>query len=301
MHVQNKEYNVSLSKIGVGTYGSIYLLRVEGQNKIPPFAVKEQEAYEQDYISEIKAMKKALIGINNKRPHLPQLMGNVVSPNKKIGIMATPLAISDARNLFKTENKFSIPLFASILLQCVMSIRVMHLVFGKNHCDAHLGNMLVYHSPGSGYWEYKAHGNEWKIKNLGYYVVSYDYGLIDRPSCGIKRYKKGKNPGAAYDYLRVLSNHAGFLEMDSFPPSLKSDVCSALYLMYRMSGGTESREEFNYINDTKADFEIKFNHSKANMDDTHVFLELMNALDSISLISKPKLKTNRIEVYDMEK
>lgn len=120
---------------------------------------------------------------------------------------------------------------ANIALQCLLSIATFHSL-DYSHNDCHWGNFLFHVSSKelSGWYEYSIFDKTYYVKNCGYNVMIYDFGLIkQRAKTGISINR------IVGDYVRIM--HAfikktddGWLE--NYPPSY--DILSKIMYNLKM-------------------------------------------------------------------
>jgi hypothetical protein len=85
----------------------------------------------------------------------------------------------------------------NICVQCLLSVANIHS-YGFIHCDCHYGNFL-YHKREckEGYYHYQVYGKDYYLKDCGYNMMIYDFGLIRKndesglcESLGIEDYRR---------------------------------------------------------------------------------------------------------------
>jgi hypothetical protein len=128
------------------------------------------------------------------------LVPRIIS-NTRYLITLNELAHGDLKNLCSDMNFLkNNDLVINIAIQCILSIASFHKV-GYIHQDCHWGNFL-YHltDDKSGYYHYKINDEDFYLKNCGYTMMIYDFGLCSK-------YKKVDNSTLklfSADYIRIL-------------------------------------------------------------------------------------------------
>lgn len=257
--------------IGYGSYGQVYLLNniyiidndLHRAIPYPPCALKVISGKSRDVINETKALQKLFVATHDKNlPHLPLFIDHSSKPSDSNSFfITTHLAIGDVRAYLRKRepNKKCL---ASIIMQVLFSIHFLHLALPNDRfCDAHLGNFLMYKchvDPNKeSYWEYTYKcGTEtktFKIKNCGYYITSWDFGLINE--CNQIDY-----PG--YDYFRAFSSFAGFDQIGLINkkkyPVIKQSVHDIAYDAYKLSDGTLTKEKYEEKGPITQDWKLPF-------------------------------------------
>lgn len=101
-------------------------------------------------------------------------------------IALNELALGDLWSLCKTgSNNYIIQflqndsVLLNIILQCLLSVATFHKL-GYIHQDCHGGNFLYHMTEDtSGYYRYKILGKDFYLKNCGYTMMIYDFGLAE--------------------------------------------------------------------------------------------------------------------------
>ncbi len=104
---------------------------------------------------------------------------NIIS-NKHYFVTLNELANGDLYSLSKNWRIMrNDELMLNIILQCLLSIATFHKL-GWIHQDCHAGNFL-YHvtEETSGYYAYNILGKKYYLKNCGYNMMIYDFGLAE--------------------------------------------------------------------------------------------------------------------------
>jgi hypothetical protein len=97
-------------------------------------------------------------------------------------------------------------LLMNIAIQCMLSIATFHNI-GYLHSDCHWGNFL-YHltDDKSGYYHYKIYGENYYLKNCGYTMMIYDFGLCNKyPFTTNKLLHQQTMMDLATDYIHILN------------------------------------------------------------------------------------------------
>jgi predicted unusual protein kinase regulating ubiquinone biosynthesis (AarF/ABC1/UbiB family) len=91
-------------------------------------------------------------------------------------------------------------LVINVAVQCVLSIASFHKM-GYVHHDCHWGNFL-YHltDDKSGYYHYKINNEDFYLKNCGYTMMIYDFGLSSKYT----KVDSNTLKVLAGDYIRIL-------------------------------------------------------------------------------------------------
>lgn len=257
--------------IGYGSYGQVYLLNniyiidddLHRAIPYPPCALKVISGNSRDVINETKALQKLYVATHDKNlPHLPLFIDHSSKPTDSNSFfITTHLAIGDVRAYLKKREPTKTCL-ASIIMQVLFSIHFLHIALPNDRfCDAHLGNFLMYKChvdpKKESYWEYTyTCGNKkktFKVKNCGYYITSWDFGLINE--CNQIDY-----PG--YDYFRAFSSFAGFDQIGLIDkkkyPIIKQAVHDIAYETYKLSDGSLTKEKYEEKGPITQDWRLPF-------------------------------------------
>jgi hypothetical protein len=113
------------------------------------------------------------------------------------------------------------------MMQCFLAIYTFHKI-GYSHNDCHWGNFLFQISKNTdGYYHYDINGNDVYLKNVGYNMMIYDFGLAQHRSsfAHIRRVFE--------DYRRVLqafrrSRTGGWIDKPGLPSTRLSSYTEKL-------------------------------------------------------------------------
>jgi hypothetical protein len=136
---------------------------------------------------------------------------------KEYYVTLNELALGDLKMLC-TDARFlgNDVLMYNICMQCFLTIYTFHCI-GYSHNDCHYGNFLYHMSKNTqGYFHYVINGANYYLKNVGYNMMIYDFGLAQH-----------KNAAAHYrrsfeDYRRILkafrkNTHGGWIDKAGYP------------------------------------------------------------------------------------
>jgi hypothetical protein len=101
--------------------------------------------------------------------------------NKRYLITLNELAVGDLFALIRSSRTFyrKYDLMLNIILQCLLSIATFHKA-GWIHQDCHAGNFLYQmNTDTTGYYHYLILGKHYYLKNCGYTMMIYDFGLAE--------------------------------------------------------------------------------------------------------------------------
>ena len=147
-------------------------------------------------------------------PALPKVV-----MNKKYLITLNELAHGDIKTLCNNQMFLSNnEIVANVALQCLFSIGTLHSL-NYIHQDCHWGNFLFHVSKKiDGWFEYSIYGKQFFVKNCGYNIMIYDFGLIKQ----MDHSSRHTINFIISDYLRILNafiikKNYGWLS--SFPTS----------------------------------------------------------------------------------
>jgi hypothetical protein len=120
--------------------------------------------------------------------------------NKNYYIALNEMAHGDLCSLCeKPEFLQNDELLINIFIQCMLAIATFHKL-RYVHKDCHWGNFL-YHltEDKSGYYHYKIFGKDYYLKNCGYNIMIYDFGLAEKYN------NRGRWPldSLTFDYTRI--------------------------------------------------------------------------------------------------
>jgi hypothetical protein len=104
-----------------------------------------------------------------------------VIKNKRYIISLNELAAGDLFALIRSSRTFyrKYDLMLNIILQCLLSIATFHKA-GWIHQDCHPGNFLYQtNTDTAGYYHYLILGKHYYLKNCGYTMMIYDFGLAE--------------------------------------------------------------------------------------------------------------------------
>lgn len=219
LYYGDKPTITEFKQLGAGAYGSVIEVSFRIVSQHTTVLVLKLQKLDKAFKKEIDVFS-TFTKYNNKYniPHMQSLLyhGEI---NNKVGVMITEKAAGSVDNLLKTSTNITknFSNFYGFVLQLLTTIYI-HTNINRIHCDMHLGNFLVYDTMNTcGYWKYEyAEGKHVLIPNLGFYIVSHDFGLVD--TCCSKNY--------LYDYFRAFSSHAGllqYLRSESFGKSKRGD------------------------------------------------------------------------------
>jgi hypothetical protein len=137
--------------------------------------------------------------------------------NKRYHISINELAQGDLWGLCKKGNAYNKTflqegeLVLNIILQCQLGVATFHKL-GWVHQDCHGGNFLYQVTENkSGYFHYLILGKNYYMKNCGYNMMIYDFGLAEE-------YSSGKRPHYYYHYDNQFNNKMYEQENDTNRP-----------------------------------------------------------------------------------
>lgn len=137
---------------------------------------------------------------HKKNRNVPKIVRNV-----EYHISINELAQGDLWSLCRVRNKFNKTflqngeLVLNVILQCHLGIATFHKL-GWVHQDCHGGNFLYQVTEDkTGYFHYMILGKNYYVKNCGYNMMIYDFGLAEE-------YKPGHRPYYYNHYDREFNN-----------------------------------------------------------------------------------------------
>lgn len=161
-----------------------------------------------------------------------QRQNNIVLPpiirKKEYYITLNELAHGDLKTLCESTRFLSNDaLMLNVMMQCFLAIYTFHKI-GYSHNDCHWGNFLFQISKNTdGYYHYDINGNDVYLKNVGYNMMIYDFGLAQHRSsfAHIRRVFE--------DYRRVLqafrrSRTGGWIDKPGLPSTRLSSYTEKL-------------------------------------------------------------------------
>ena len=114
------------------------------------------------------------------------------------------------------EKKRDPHVWASVIMQCFISIYLFQSTTGMVHTDTHTKNFLITERKPGGQMNYKIGDVNYHVPNHGSYVFLWDYGEA----------RKAKKHQFFLDYIRILEPWHGILSIDSLPRRVKEAVCA---------------------------------------------------------------------------
>ena len=144
--------------------------------------------------------------VNNKLFGLEtSILGSRNGPLEKYTVLISELAKCDlSKLLHDTTLKISQSEFESLIMQLFFATFKFHTL-NYEHCDLHLGNILIHEIEKGGFWHYKINKLDVYVPNLGLFLVLWDFGAckeIDRKQCTTSLCKKQ----VTSDYIRWLDD-----------------------------------------------------------------------------------------------
>jgi hypothetical protein len=181
---------------------------------------------------------------------------NDIISRKDYYIILNELAGGDLWDLSNKDKPYNVDflknsgLILNILCQCLLSIASFHKM-GYVHQDCHPGNFLyLIEEDTAGYFQYKILDKIYYLKNCGYTMLLYDFGLaqhikdIKTPShYDYEKYelKSDKNPN---DYMRILSI---FHKQEYYFPFLDHEIQEFISLLFNLSEPKRFSNEDQFI------------------------------------------------------
>jgi hypothetical protein len=136
------------------------------------------------------------------------------------------LAHGDLKTLYADVNILNKDeLLLNILIQCFLSIYTFHQL-DYCHNDCHWGNFLYQKSKNStGYFHYIIEGEDYFLKNCGYNIMIYDFGLA-KPKTALTYRRR-----ILEDYLRILQaflrrSQGGWISIPGLPKDIVTSYVS---------------------------------------------------------------------------
>ena len=173
----NTIYNIKF--INRGVYGSAVEISKNGVSYIAKVQYCNNE-FDLEYKYTSLANKYTQLGV----PHLPLFYGSYIPGNRTFEskcIFFTKMAKGSVVDLIeqtitkKVKDRETI--FKSIVRQSLVSLYVFHNLMDKYNCDTHFGNFLYFDTPNK-CESIKFDDGYVDIKNQGFNIVTYDYGLL---------------------------------------------------------------------------------------------------------------------------
>lgn len=104
------------------------------------------------------------------------------SPIQPCLYVANELANGDLHTYVTKKTEIFTP---AVIENCVFQLVAACYAFEKyylmTHNDLHLKNVLVHEIQPGGYWEYRINGKTYRVPNLGYVFVVWDFGMVHIP------------------------------------------------------------------------------------------------------------------------
>lgn len=167
-------------------YGSAYMVSGIGLAKLFKFSCKVQLMTDDSYVEEL-ILRELTKNVGNC-PHFPIMYQSLYCTNKcnfercpenvrnrrDYNLLLTELADYDLQTWFKearTDDEYE-----SVIAQLVIAIYFFHK-FGFQHNDLHLGNVLIHKIKPGGYWHYLINNEHIYVKNVGFMIVLWDFGM----------------------------------------------------------------------------------------------------------------------------
>jgi tRNA A-37 threonylcarbamoyl transferase component Bud32 len=171
------------------------------------------------FITEIVKMKLSRHFLLTYKEFECQQNDNVNVPdiikNKKYYMVLNELAHGDLKDIVTNNICLSnTEVIFNILIQCILSVATLHS-YTFLHNDCHWGNFLFHITKSqSGYYHYNIYGKDYYLKDCGYNIMIYDFGLIEKyDDSGMHKNLSIK------DYRRILpffmlQEHTSMIEKD---------------------------------------------------------------------------------------
>ncbi len=101
--------------------------------------------------------------------------------NKNYYMVLNELAHGDLKDIVTNNICLSnTDIILNILIQCILSVATLHS-YTFIHNDCHWGNFLFHITKNqSGYYHYNVYGKDYYLKDCGYNIMIYDFGLIQK-------------------------------------------------------------------------------------------------------------------------
>jgi hypothetical protein len=101
--------------------------------------------------------------------------------NKNYYMVLNELAHGDLKDIVTNNICLSnTDVIFNILIQCILSVATLHS-YAFIHNDCHWGNFLFHITKNqSGYYHYNVYGKDYYLKDCGYNIMIYDFGLIKK-------------------------------------------------------------------------------------------------------------------------
>lgn len=174
-------------------YGVIYSTSIKNILGRSPIATKLMENNQDNYteidinikitnnIIRKKLSRHFLITYKSLQCDTPNMNVPNVIMGKRYYMSLNELAHGDLESLTKKIDYLqNSELVLNCAVQCMLSIATFHR-FGYIHMDCHWGNFL-YHiaEDTSGFYHYQIYGKDYYLKNCGYTMMIYDFGLSEK-------------------------------------------------------------------------------------------------------------------------
>jgi len=136
---------------------------------------------------------------------------------KEYYVTLNELAVGDLKML-SADTRFlsNDSLMYNIAMQCFIAIYTFHCL-GYSHNDCHYGNFLYHISKNTdGYFHYVINGVNYYLKNVGYNIMIYDFGLAQSKHA-VAHYRRSID-----DYRRILrafrkTSNGGWIDKAGYP------------------------------------------------------------------------------------